>query len=146
MFFMSFFIGPFLIILGEVMFGEGIFWVILLGFILFIPLVLIFAEVFARLSYNNWAYELTPGNLKVERGIIWKRYSNVPYERVQNVDIHRGIIARMFGFSSVNVQTAGFSGQQAMAEGYIPGVSIKKAEEMREFLMSKISKRHGQGL
>jgi hypothetical protein len=32
------------------------------------------------------------------------------------------------------------------SEGYIPAVSIKEAEQIREFLMKKIGKRNKQGL
>jgi len=72
--------------------------------------------------------------------VFWKRYSNIPYERIQNVDVHRGIIARTFGFSSVMIQTAGFSGP-AGAEGNIPAVEMKHAEEIRNFVMKKITSR-----
>ena len=103
------------------------------------------------MAYNRWFYEFTPTELKLERGIIWKRYSNIPYDRVQNVDIHRGIIARITGFSTVEIQTAGFhmsSGRHggARSEGHIPGVSIEAAEKIREFVMKKISHRSKGGL
>jgi|SRR3989344_871977 len=119
--------------------------------IFFILLVLILIEVYSRMSYNRWFYEFTDTNLRLERGIIWKRYSNIPYERIQNVDIHRGIIARMLGFSSLMIQTAGYSsyggrGGMALAEGYIPAVSIDEAEKIREFLIRKISKKSKSGL
>ena len=103
-------------------------------------LVVIISEIFAQMSYNRWFYDFTDDGLRLERGIIWKRYSNVPYERIQNVDVHRGIIARMFGFSSVMIQTAGFSGP-AGAEGNIPAVEMKHAEEIRNFVMKKITSR-----
>lgn len=119
-----------------------------LNIILWALVVIIIMESYARLSYNNWFYEFTADNLRLERGIIWKRYSNVPYERVQNVDIKRGVFARLFGFSEVDIQTAGYSGAQkrGWAEGYIPGVDVKEAEEIREFLMKKIGKRSKGGL
>lgn len=111
----------------------------------YIILVIIIGEIYSRMAYNRWFYEFTSDNLKVEKGIIWKRYSNVPYERVQNVDIQRGIIARIMGFSSVMIQTAGYSytGRGAMpgSEGYLPAVSIDAAEKIREFLIKKISRK-----
>jgi len=39
------------------------------------------------MAYTRWLYEFAPTNFKKEMGIIWKRYSNVQYNRVQNVDI-----------------------------------------------------------
>lgn len=39
-----------------------------------IVFVIVVAEIYARMSYNRWFYEFTDSQLKVERGIIWKRY------------------------------------------------------------------------
>jgi membrane protein YdbS with pleckstrin-like domain len=147
--FISWFFIPFLVVLAKVALGITTTTTIvtaLIILILYIIAIIIIAEIYARMAYNRWFYEFTKDNLKIERGIIWKRYSNVPYERVQNVDIRRGIIARIIGFSSVMIQTAGYSGQPS-AEGYIPAVTPEAAEKIREFLMKKISKRgRNQGL
>lgn len=123
-----------LLSIGLFYFGFSILTMVLLG------------ELYARLAYKNWKYEFTPNEIKLERGIIWKRYSSIPYERVQNVDITRGILARIIGFSTLNIQTAGYhyAGKGgSFSEGYIPAVSIKKAEETRDFLMKKVGKRQG---
>jgi len=125
---------------------------ILITVIICIILAVIIGEIYARLAYKFWLYEFTGSQLRMERGIIWKKYSNIPYERVQNVDIQRGIIARILGFSSINVQTAGYSAPVGRsyggwAEGFIPAVSSEEAEKIREFLMKKISKKgRNQGL
>jgi membrane protein YdbS with pleckstrin-like domain len=120
------------------------------GAILFIILILVLGEVWVRMAYTRWFYEFTDTNLKQERGVIWKTYSNVPYERIQNVDIRRGIIARMLGFSSVMIQTAGYSaparGRGISSEGYIPAVEVKEAERIRDFVMKKVSRKSNQGL
>ncbi|MBI2629879.1 PH domain-containing protein [Candidatus Pacearchaeota archaeon] len=110
-------------------------------FMIILTALVIFNQLYITWFYNRWFYEFTPDNLKIERGIIWKKYSNIPYERVQNVDITRGIFARIFGFSSVNIQTAGYSGYGGglMGEGFIPGVDKDEAEKIREFLMKKNS-------
>ncbi len=112
----------------------------LLAFLFFIliglPLfVLIASEVFARMSYNRFFYEFRTHEVRIERGIIWKRYSNVSYDRIQNVDIRRGIIARMFKFSSLAIQTAGSSAGRV--EGYLPAVGVGEAEQLRDFLLKK---------
>ena len=131
--------------------SSGIISFILITFFIYVVVVIVFAEIYARMTYKRWLYEFAKTGLKLERGIIWKRYSNIPYERVQNVDIHRGIFARMLGFSTIDIQTAGFHGgygRRGMprSEGHIPAVSIEGAEKIREFLMKKISKKGGQGM
>jgi len=136
--------------------------------ILFIPLLLIFlivGEVYARMSYKRWLYEFKDEYINIEHGIIWKKYISLPYEKVQNVDIKRGIIARLAGFSSVEIETAGqssFGGggfkfkikrrggrvNQYHSEGYLPAVDLTGAEKIREFVMKKIKQtnRDKQGI
>jgi membrane protein YdbS with pleckstrin-like domain len=158
MFFLSLFGGwfviPFFVAIIGIAFGAsaitGIIIGVLISIFVYIIFTIILAEIYANLSYKYWLYEFGEDHLKIERGIIWKKYSNIPYERVQNVDITRGIIARMCGFSTVNIQTAGYSYNPnggAFSEGYIPGVEMQEAEKIREFLMNKITKKgRSQGL
>jgi membrane protein YdbS with pleckstrin-like domain len=145
--FVTIFLGIFVIggsipITGDVIFANK-----LLLLIFSLPLILIvFAEIYARLAYINWKYDFQNSELKIEKGIIWKTYKSIPYERIQNIDIHRGILARMLGFSILNIQTAGYSfgGTNGnLSEGYIPAVSMKEAEDYRSFLMKKIGRRQG---
>tara|TARA_Y100000310_G_C20675041_1_gene812527 strand:+ start:1750 stop:2289 length:540 start_codon:yes stop_codon:yes gene_type:complete len=152
LFFLSWFILPILSVIVRLVLGvsSGVIGIVaLIGFILYIILIIVFGEIYARMAYNRWKYEFTATNLKKERGIIWKKYSNIPYGRVQNVDIQRGILARMFGFSSVMIHTAGYSGYgrggRARSEGYLPAVSPAEAEQIREFLMKKITKKSSSG-
>ena len=134
--------------------GSGILIFVLVMIVIYIFAVIFIAEIYARMAYKRWFYEFTPTNLKIEKGIIWKKYSNIPYERVQNVDIQRGILARMLGFSSVNIQTAGYSmvytrrgAMGAGSEGYLPAIGVEGAEKIREFLMKKITRKSdGEGL
>lgn len=152
MVFLSWIMIPVVSVVGGLIFGVGsIGWIVLIGFFVYIILIIVIAEIYAKMAYARWFYEFTPTNLKIEKGIIWKKYSNIPYERVQNVDIHRGVLARMLGFSTVAIQTAGFSysprGHGGGAEGSIPAVSPEKAEKIRDFLMKKITRKSdGQGL
>jgi len=117
-----------------------------LSLLLIIAITIFIGEFYSRFAYKNWKYELTSHELKLERGIIWKKYSAIPFERVQNIDIKRGILARIIGFSTIDIQTAGYhapGSAGSVSEGHIPAVSVKEAEQMRDFLIKKIGKRQG---
>ena len=124
---------------------------IALIFCILIPLVVLFpfAEIYARLAYKNWLYGFTDKEIRIEKGIIFKTYKSIPYQRIQNVDIYRGILARMCGFSAVKIQTAGYSyggkGGQG-AEGYLPAVPVETAEQIRNYILKKISEGRNLGL
>jgi membrane protein YdbS with pleckstrin-like domain len=117
--------------------------------VMIFALYLIFCFAWAKLTYRFWLYDITEDAYKMEQGVIWKRYVSIPYERIQNVDIHRGVIARLLGLSELRIQTAGFGGQQgkwgAFSEGRLPGIDKEKAEQLREELISKV-KGKKQGL
>lgn len=109
-------------------------------------ILLIFSYIFARLTYHYYRYELTERGFRKESGIIWKRYVTIPYDRIQNVDINRGLIARLLGLSDLHIQTAG-AGGVALGEGRLPGLSKDIAEQVRDEVLdrSRVS-RGNQGL
>ena len=109
----------------------------------FFAVWIILSWVWAKLSYSAYKYQLTEDAFKKESGVIWKRYVSIPYERIQNVDIHRGVLARILGLSDLMIQTAGFSGGYrggglgSESEGRLPGVSREKAEQLRDELIRR---------
>ncbi len=118
-------------------------------FILFFIILMFIAYIIARLTYHFYRYELTNDEYRAERGIIWKRYISIPYERIQNVDIYRGIICRLLGLSDLQIHTAGYGAtgtSKIGSEGRLPGLSCKDAEELRNKLMKKIKQSKNQGL
>lgn len=113
-------------------------------FIYFISII-IGTEIYVHLSYNRYFYEVGNDWIKIERGIIWKEYTSIPYGRIQNIDINRGIIARLLGFSTVNFETAGQSGNKIRNEGCLPAIEINDAEKIEEFITKRIQKSRGSG-
>src|SRR3989344_2664891 len=114
-----------------------------LAIIIIVPFFV--AWIYGTLSHRLYFYELTDDGFKKESGIIWKRYTTIPYDRVQNVDIHRGVVARILGLSDLQIQTAGSSGvsygwwgmASAGAEGRVPGLAKETAEQLRDELIRR---------
>lgn len=127
----------------------GYLWWLVLIFLFYI----IFCYIWAKLTYRFWGYQLTENAFKKEHGVIWKKYVSIPYERIQNVDIYRGILARILGLSDLKIQTAGYSAvyygrgrpSGVGAEGHLPGIDKNMAEELREELIKR-AKSTKQGL
>src|SRR3989338_5468130 len=95
-----------------------------------IPALLVLCFVWAKLTYHFYRYELTEAGFRKELGVIYKKYVTIPYDRIQNVDIYRGILARLLGLSDLNIQTAGTSMQTMRGEGRLPGLSREVAEQL----------------
>lgn len=117
---------------GEIGIGV-VFLLFFIGFITAVALPL----PFAHLIYESYRYELQGDRVYIERGVIWKKYVSIPYERVQNVDIIRGPLARMLELSDLQIQTAGAT--HLLVEGRIPGISVEEANTLKEQILSNVS-------
>lgn len=154
-----FFIGLFITLwsfqIFRVIAGDSLIFGFIIAVLFYLLFVIIVAEIYARMSYNRYLYEITHDEVKIEKGIIWKKYTSIPYEKIQNIDIKRGIIARLFGFSTVDIETAGrssgfggynirFGGRNKRyeSEGHLAAIDIEGAEKIREFVMKKIKHIH----
>ena len=132
---------------GEFSFGFlNWLWII-------IPVFLVLCFVWAKLTYHFYRYELTDAGFRKELGVIYKKYVTIPYDRIQNVDIYRGILARILGLSDLNIQTAGMSatvGRYGISgggsEGRLPALSLEVAEQLRDELIQRARQVKNQGL
>ncbi len=143
------FIGFFLSFVFIESFKGGIlnFFVMYALAVLIVSLVV--SSIWGKLLYKSYSYEMSKTSLNVKWGVVRKHSATIPYQRIQNIDINRGIMARILGLSEVWIQTAGFSaglnqfGALRFSEGIIPGLDIKEAEKMRSSLLKKIKGKRG---
>lgn len=84
----------------------------------------------AWLRYSVWRFELREDALYIERGVLTRVKTVVPFVRVQHVDSQRGPVERTIGLATVVVYTAG----SRSADVAIPGLRPDRAEELREEL------------
>lgn len=78
--------------------------------------------------YNRFDYYLTDATLDIHSGVFNKREREIPYRRIQNVDISRNVIQRLLGIAVVNLETAG--GEST--EGSIRYVTVHEANRLQE--------------
>ena len=70
----------------------------------------LFLALFGLRQIAQWyfrTYELRSDDLVVREGIITRREQIIPYNRVQQVDIHRDLLAQVLGLSELRIETAG---------------------------------------
>ncbi len=135
---LAFFVSGFLL-------GLGFSLSIILAYaIILLILAVISSGMWAKLFYSSYSFEIARRSLNVKWGIVWKHSAAIPYQRIQNIDVNRGVVARILGLSEVWVQTAGSSsafsnfGSLRFSEGIIPGLGIKDAEKLRADLLKHI--------
>ena len=89
-----------------------------------------FAVLWPSLEYEHFGYSVREHDLFVQRGVLFRRRSSIPHNRIQHVDTRQGPLERAFGLSRVAVFTA--SG--VSADGSIPGLTTEIAEGIRDEL------------
>ena len=103
-----------------------------------IGISLLISYGWAHLYWKNYRFDVGKDNVTVRRGVIRKLTVNIPYERIQNVNIWQGIAERIFGLYIVEIETAG----AYYVEGSIEGVT--NPEPIVDFIVSKA--KGGKGL
>ena len=84
--------------------------------------------VHAFLRYWYFRYAFTDDSILIRDGVFRKRQLDIKFERVQGINTSQNIVFRLFGLVTVNLDTAGSTGQ----EGHLPAVGRPLAEELRE--------------
>jgi len=79
----------------------------------FVLVVFALALAWELARYRRYDYELTAETFDIRSGVLSRREREIPYERVQNVDIAQNAIQRGLGIAAVRLETAGGSGSEA---------------------------------
>jgi membrane protein YdbS with pleckstrin-like domain len=106
-------------------------------------LVWLFVAYWIGSYYSSISYALTEEEIMVDKGVWWKERNIVPYNRVTNIQIMQGPIARHFGLGKISIQTAGFSGAGSSHVGAAEAVllGIKNFEEIKDRIIYYVRRR-----
>lgn len=66
--------------------------------------------------YQYFEYELTTDTLDIDSGVFARREREVPYRRIQNVDVTQTVVQRVLGIATVKLETAGGGSTEAVLE------------------------------
>lgn len=105
---------------------------IAVAYFVFLFLVLFFS----RISFKKKGFAFRTHDVLFRHGVIATNTIVIPYNRVQHVALHEGLISRYFGLAKIEVFTAG--GNASDIE--IPGIKKEQAENIKQLLMGKIQK------
>ncbi len=99
---------------------------------------LIIVRLIAALAYRNYSYSILEDYILIKRGILSRHSVRLTFERVQNVNIVKKILDRIFGVGTVQIETAGGSGvggAGGSSEGYI--LALRHPKPMAEFILDR---------
>ena len=91
--------------------------------------------------FRSLRYEILEDEVIVHVGIITHSVKHVPYRTVTNITVKRDILDRwFFNLGSLNIQTAGMSGQSGAEEKL---VGMENIQEIYESVVSELRRFRG---
>ena len=79
--------------------------------------------------YQSWRYAERDEDLLIQRGLMFRKLSVVPYGRMQFIDMTAGPVERIFRLATVQLHTAA-----AATDARVPGLDRPEAERLRDRL------------
>ncbi|QCC60721.1 PH domain-containing protein [Natrinema thermotolerans] len=92
-----------------------------------VPIGLVAGVGYGIAYYYRFTYEVTASTFDVSSGVFSRRSREIPYRRIQNVDISQGLFQRVVGLAVVSIETAGGGDTEAT----LRFVSEDEAERLR---------------
>ena len=90
--------------------------------------------VYQLVSYKHLYFTLGSREFTLYQGVLNKKRTHVPYQRVQSVDQNASLLQRIFGVCTVSIDTAGGSSNKAVR---VPYITRQEAEWLRRELFGR---------
>lgn len=135
-------------IVATVMFLPGWWWVEL-PLVVFALAKIAILYIATRIEYDVRWYIITDRSLLIREGVWVVREITLTFANAQNVRVTQGPLQRWFGFSNIQIDTAGGGGKtqegQAVAHRAVLR-GIKNPEELRDLILELLRRHRTTGL
>lgn len=101
-------------------------WIFLaLGLVLWVPVVVVVVFGLATVYCRRFRFSIAPEWVRITHGIVTTRHTRIHVARIQDLNVAQGLIQRLFGLYTLQIQTAGGSHarQRKRPEGNIMGIT-----------------------
>jgi putative membrane protein len=93
--------------------------------------VLLLIALATFLSFYYFKYRLADDHIEIRSGVFSKTRLNLPFERIQNVKLEQPIYYRPFGYTCLQLDTAGSAKQEAK----VVALKIELAEHLKKIIL-----------
>ncbi len=91
---------------------------------------LLLSLVFSWLAWTRFSWRVDDDDVTISSGIISKTQRIIPFDRIQDVSIEQGLVARALGLAKVGFET-GSAGSDAKDEAKLDAIALADAEALR---------------
>ena len=99
--------------------------------------LLAFVAIGVFLYWTRFEFRVCPSDIRIDSGIISRRHRSIPFDRIQDVDITQGLLARLLGLAQVKFETGGGSAGPNAEEAIIQALTLRRAHEIRELVRAR---------
>ncbi|MFC6767515.1 PH domain-containing protein [Natrinema soli] len=111
--------------------GSGLLGIDSDALLVLVPIGLVAGVGYGIAYYYRFAYEATPDTFDVTAGVLSRRSREIPYRRIQNVDVSQSVFQRVLGLAVVSIETAGGGDTEATLNYVSEGEAERLRAEIR---------------
>ena len=86
----------------------------------------------AVLRWRNFSFRVGAREIRIDSGLLNRTHRSIPFDRIQDVTIEQGPLARAFGLARVRFETGG--GETKSDDGALAAVPLARAGEIRDLV------------
>ena len=116
-----------LIAAGAVLIAKGYWWT-LAALAIGVPLVSFISLYF---TWRRFEYRVGANEIRIDSGILNRTHRSIPFDRIQDVDISQGPIARLLGLARVEFETGGSAGDKN-DDSALAAIALDRAAALRD--------------
>jgi putative membrane protein len=90
------------------------------------------------LYWTRFEYRVGENEIRIDSGILSRTHRSIPFDRIQDVDITQGPVARLLGLAKVKFETGG-SSAAGDDEGVLQAIALERAQELRALVRARRS-------
>jgi putative membrane protein len=92
--------------------------------------LLLFMMASVYLYWRRFEFRVGANEIRIDHGVLSRTHRSIPFDRIQDVDISQGPVARLLGLAKVKLET-GSSGNIEKDEGVLHAIALERAEALR---------------
>jgi putative membrane protein len=98
------------------------------GILLFALLGVVVVGSYELAYVRRFTYRVTDDTFDIQSGVLSRREREIPFERIQNVDIAQNVVQRALGIAEVRIETAGGGASEAQLQYVSRGEATRLQE------------------
>ena len=87
----------------------------------------------AVMRWRNFSFRVGRHEIRIESGLLSRTHRSIPFDRIQDVTVEQGPLARVFGLARVGFETGGSAAGQA-DDGALSAIPLPRAAEIRDLV------------